>query len=184
MINLVLSKKMQITDQILKTYFIESTFKKNEYLTLEGDIEQYVFYIRSGVVRFATNVFDDKEFTVDFGLPGDFVNSYDSYKNNCQSQFSIQAISVVHAFRIDKQAINDALIQNPEFSFLIIEVLERLLIKKTERELSFIKYSPQEKYQHLMDKEPYLIKNIPLKFLASYIGITPQALSRIRKRIY
>ncbi len=175
---------MNITDEILKNYFTERTFKRKEFLTEENYVEKKIFFIKSGIVRFVTNINEEKEYTFDFGLPNDFVNSYKSYKENSKSQFSIQAISIVKAFCIDKDDVADILLQKPEFSSLIIEVLEQLLIKKTEREILLIKHTPQEIYQYLISREPYLIKNIPLKYIASYIGITPQALSKIRARIY
>ncbi|WP_369049309.1 Crp/Fnr family transcriptional regulator [Tenacibaculum sp. UWU-22] len=175
---------IQVSENLLKTYFEETSFKKNEFLTKEGEIEKYIYYISSGIVRFVSNTFDEKEYTFDFGISGDFVNSYNSYKNNCKSEFSIQAISKVQVFYIDKKNVEDILKQTPDFSFLMIEVLEELLIKKSKRELALIKYSAQEIYQQLINQDPYLIKNIPLKYLASYIGVTPQALSRIRRQIY
>lgn len=175
---------MEVTYNLLKTHFTERIFKKNEFLTKENNFEKNIFYVQSGIVRFVTNVDEEKEFTFDFGLPNDFVNSYKAYKEQCKSDFSIQAISPVRTFCIDKETVEDTLMQNPELSFLIISVLEQLLIKKTEREILLIKYTPQEIYQYLINREPYLIQNIPLKYIASYIGITPQALSRIRNRIY
>ena len=59
-----------------------------------------------------------------------------------------------------------------------------LLIEKMQREAQFLLQSPEEIYLNLLEKDPKLIQNIPLKYIASYIGITPQALSRIRKRIF
>ena len=53
-----------------------------------------------------------------------------------------------------------------------------------QREAQFLLQSPEEIYRTLLEKDPKLIQNIPLKYIASYIGITPQALSRIRKRIF
>ncbi len=175
---------MEVTDNLLKTYFTERIFKKNEFLTKEKHFEKNIFFVKSGIVRFVTNINEDKEFTFDFGLPNDFVNSYRAYKENRKSEFSIQAISFVRVFYIDKESVEDILRRKPELSFFMITVLEQLLIKKTEREILLIKYTPQEIYQYLINREPYLIQNIPLKYIASYIGITPQALSRIRNRIY
>ncbi|MFV0290910.1 MAG: Crp/Fnr family transcriptional regulator [Mangrovibacterium sp.] len=173
-----------IPDHLLRTHFIQKQFNKGDILTHEGRVECYIFYIQSGIVRFVSDINKEKEHTFDFGLAGDFVNSYNSFKNNCASEFSIQAITPVQSFRIDHDTIRLALHESPKNAMLVIEILEELLIKKTARELTLIKYSPQEIYQKLLEKEPHLIKQIPLSYIASFIGITPQALSNIRRRIF
>lgn len=177
------NQNMRISEDILNTYFTKKSFRKNEFLIKEGDFEDKIFYIQCGAVRFATNVEEERAYTFDFGLPGDFVNAYDSYKNNCAAAFSIQALTAVEVFFIESQSVESILGNKPEFALLIIEILEQLLIKKTKREIMLIKYAPQEIYNQLIDQEPELFRNIPLKYIASYMGITPQALSRIRKRI-
>ena len=60
---------------------------------------------------------------------------------------------------------------------------EDLFLKKSNRELSFLTQTAEQRYLNLFTEQPLLLKHIPLKYIASYIGITPQALSRIRKRI-
>lgn len=175
---------MKISNDILKKYFIERIFLKNEFLLKEGDNDDNIYYIEDGIVRFVTNTFEEKEYTFDFGFSNDFVNSYNSYKNNIPSEFSIQAISVVKTHIINKKVIEQVITENTDYLFLFIQVLEELLIKKTKREEILIKHCPRNIYRYLIEKEPFFIQNIPLKYIASYIGITPQALSRIRRNIY
>ncbi|MFV0506161.1 MAG: Crp/Fnr family transcriptional regulator [Bacteroidales bacterium] len=172
------------SDHLLRTHFIQKQFNKGDMLIQEGKKEHYIYYIQSGIVRFVSDIYQDKEHTFDFGLAGEFVNSYNSYKNKCPSEFSIQAITPVQAFRIDRDTIRLVLLENPKNAMLVIEVLEELLIKKTTREMTLIKYSPLEIYQNLLNKEPHLIQQIPLSYIASFIGITPQALSKIRRHIF
>ena len=175
---------MKISDEILKKYFIERIFLKGEFLITEGYKDDNIYYISSGIVRFVANSFEEKEYTFDFGFPNDFVNSYNSYKNGVPSEFSIQAISVVNTYIINKEIIKQVIDNNKDYLLLFIQVLEELLIKKTKREEMLIKKTPRDIYKYLIEKEPYFIQNIPLKYIASYIGITPQALSRIRRSIY
>ena len=60
---------------------------------------------------------------------------------------------------------------------------EELFLKKSKRELSLLRDSAEERYLNLFEERPELLREIPLKYIASYIGVTPQALSRIRRRI-
>lgn len=175
---------MELTEEILKVFFTERNFIKGEFLIEEGKKDDNIYYIETGIVRFVTKIFEDKEYTFDFGFPKDFVNSYNSYKYNKPSEFSIQAISVVKVHIISKETINQTIAENLDYLFLFTQVLEELLIKKTNREIMLIKDLPRDIYKYLIEKEPFIIRNIPLKYIASYIGITPQALSRIRKSIY
>ena len=64
------------------------------------------------------------------------------------------------------------------------EILNELFINRLNKEMFRLSLSPEEKYKYLLKNEPHIIQTIPLKYIASYIGITPQALSRIRKRIF
>ena len=60
---------------------------------------------------------------------------------------------------------------------------ENLYVRKTQREISLLIHSAEERYNNLVKAYPHFIREIPLKHIASYIGITPQALSRIRKQL-
>ena len=172
-----------IETYILQKYFVETSFQRNEFLTKDGTTEQYLYYIKSGIVRWFA--YDNKanECTFDFAFSGDFANSYQSFKTQTPSTLCLQALTNVVCYKIHQNTLNTIILENIELSHLFIEILESLFIRKIQRELSLIKNSPQENYEYLMKKEPYLIKNVPLQYIASYIGITPQALSRIRKRI-
>ncbi|ELR80286.1 cAMP-binding protein [Elizabethkingia anophelis R26] len=61
---------------------------------------------------------------------------------------------------------------------------EQAYVERADREFSLLTKSPQERYENLFKQNPEVIKRIPLKYIASYIGVTPQALSRIRRRIF
>ncbi|MDA8957264.1 Crp/Fnr family transcriptional regulator, partial [bacterium] len=72
---------------------------------------------------------------------------------------------------------------NPKFAIIERYIVNKIVIDKTERLRSLITDTPDERYLKLLEKKQYLVQNIPLKILASYIGITPESLSRLRKRL-
>ena len=172
-----------ITTEILHKYFVEASFKKNEFLTMEGAIEQFLYYIKSGVVRWFSYDNQGNEHSFDFAFSGDFANSYQSFKEQKPSVVCVQAMTKIECYKIHRNSLHKIMREDIELTYLFIEIIERLFIRKTKRELALIKNTPQENYEYLLQKEPYLLRNIPLQYIASYIGITPQALSRIRKRI-
>lgn len=109
--------------------------------------------------------------------------SYASFVKQEPSLLSMQAIKKVKAYRIGRDSL-EKLIENPEFLQIKTQILENLLLEKMHREAQILTQSPEEIYRQLLEKDPKLIQNVPLKYIASYIGVTPQALSRIRKRIF
>ena len=143
-----------------------------------------MYYLSEGIVRFFYyNPTTDKETTVDILFPESFCLSYTSFVKQEPSLLSIEALKDVTAYKIGREHLNH-LIQQQEYLQVKADILEHLLIEKMQREAQFLLQSPEEIYRTLLEKDPKLIQNIPLKYIASYIGITPQALSRIRRRIF
>ena len=162
----------------LSQYFTEVWFAKGEILTRVGEVENYLYYLSEGIVRFFYyNPTTDKETTVDILFPESFCLSYTSFVKQEPSLLSIEALKDVTAYKIGREHL-EHLIQQQEYLQIKADILEKM-----QREAQFLLQSPEEIYRTLLEKDPKLIQNIPLKYIASYIGITPQALSRIRKRI-
>ena len=175
---------MEISSEILETYFTEVHFKKDEFLTEVGSVEKWLYYLDEGIIRFFYyNPTTQKETTVDICYTGDFCMSYASFVKQEPSLLSMQAIKKVKTYRIGRDSL-EKLIENPEFLQIKTQILENLLLEKMHREAQILTQSPEEIYRQLLEKDPKLIQNVPLKYIASYIGVTPQALSRIRKRIF
>ena len=175
---------MTLNLDFLSQYFTEVHFDKDALITRAGDVERSLYYLSEGIVRFFYyNPTTDKETTVDILFAEQFFMSYVSFVKREPSLFSIQALKEVTAYKIGREHL-EHLIEKQEYLQIKADILEHLLIEKMQREAQFLLQSPEEIYLNLLEKDPKLIQNIPLKYIASYIGITPQALSRIRKRIF
>ncbi len=175
---------MTLNLDFLSQYFTEVHFDKDTLITRAGDVEHSLYYLSEGIVRyFYYNPTTDKETTVDILFAEQFFMSYASFVKQEPSLFSIQALKEVTAYKIGREHL-EHLIEKQKYLQIKTDILEHLLIEKMQREAQFLLQSPEEIYCNLLEKDPKLIQNIPLKYIASYIGITPQALSRIRKRIF
>lgn len=139
-------------------------------------------FIESGTVRFfIPGVENDLTFV--FAFDGWFVSAYDSFITRQSATYEVETLTETKLYRISYDNLQ-VVYRETSFGNLIGRMAsEYLFLYKTQRELSLLQKSAQERYLDLLTEQPHLIKNIPLKYLASYIGITPQALSRIRKRI-
>lgn len=178
-------KNYQISEKDLGPFLsclIKREYKANDFIIVEGQVEQYLSFVNNGIVRYFV-LANNKESTVDFAFPDTFFCAYDSFYNRKQSLFYIQAITDCELYSIHYDKLQE-LYANCAIARKLGQVAtEYLLTKKVKRELSFLTSTAKERYERLQLKQPKLIQHIPQKYLASYIGVVPETLSRIRKRI-
>lgn len=158
------------------------TFKVNEFILTEGQMEHYLSFVESGIVRYFI-LANNKETTFDFAFPNSFFCAYDSFYTRKPTAIYLQAITECVLYSISYENLQD-LYASCEVARKLGQVAtEYLLSKKVRREFDLLTKSPQERYEYLFIKQPKLIQFIPQKYIASYIGVVPETLSRIRKRI-
>jgi len=157
-------------------------FSKGETVTEQGDVEQFLYFIESGIIRYY--VCDDTtETTFDFCFEKAFASAYDSLVNQTPSSYRLCTLSDTIAWRISYDNLQK-MYQKTQVGNVVGRVLaEKLYSAKNQRELALLRLTAKERYLSLFSERPEIIRQIPLKHIASYIGITPQALSRIRREI-
>ncbi len=159
-------------------------YKKNSAVHLFGHIENYISFIEQGIVRlFIPKENPDKEITFGFSFEGEFISAYDSFLTRTPSLYQLETLTDTTIWSISYDHLQEVY-KNTKIGNLIGRLSsERLFLLKSKREQSLLNETATERYLNLFKERPKLIKEIPLKFIASYIGVTPQALSRIRKQI-
>jgi len=145
--------------QFIASFFSRTDLKKGDIVTKYGEIENFLSFIETGVVRYYIPG-ADQEITFNFSFDKEFTCAYDS-------------------FLTQKKVYSRTSVGN----YLGRFSAEQLYLKKSKRELSLLTLTAKERYLQLFDDHPLLLEKVALKYIASYIGITPQALSRIRKQI-
>lgn len=167
---------------IFKSKLTPKTYPKKSIVLKKGRVEHYLSFVQSGILRFYIPKIEN-DLTFGFVFENEFISAYDSFLIQGPCQYEVETIVETTLWRIhyeDLQAIyNETKIGNE----IGRKNAETLFLKKSGRELSLLNKSAEERYLDLFTERPELIKKIPLKYIASYIGITPQALSRIRRRI-
>lgn len=158
------------------------SFSKNELITHQGEVENYTYFIVRGIVRLFI-AGNEKDITLDIHFENDFANGYTSFLTRKPSHFNVQALTEVEAIAMSYDSLEDFYNHIPTANFISRKMAEYTFVRKAIREVDFLTKSPTERYGNLIQNRPHIIKYIPLNFIASYLGITPQALSRIRKRI-
>ncbi len=182
----LISSKIEVNDEdwdYLKDLIQEKSLSKKELLLKAPKVEKHLYFIQEGVFRIYLEL-EEKDITVDFGFPGDMINSYTSFLTQSPSEVHIQSLTPAKVLYLSKNDLED-FYQNTKSGNAIGRIFaEELFLYKSKREFSFLKDSPTQRYLNLFEEQPALIQQIPQNYLASYIGITPQALSRIRAKIF
>jgi len=156
--------------------------KKGEWLLKKGEVCQHVSFINYGCFRIY-NIVKGEEFTTDFSFEGNYITDYSSFLTQQPSAAYIIALEDAEVMELhynDMQVLYEKIPSWQKYGRLIAEFL---YTKVVERAQSLLFDSPEELYIRLMKERPKVIENIPQRYIASYLGIQPESLSRIRKRM-
>jgi len=160
------------------------TFGKKKKLLNVGETENHISFLENGIVRFLMpNEDPSKEVTFGYCFEDEFVSAYDSFLIQKPSLYSLETLTNVSMWSITYADLQKVYNQTKIGDRLGRLSSERLFLIKSKREQSLLNDTAEERYLKLFKERPNLIEKIPLKYIASYIGVTAQALSRIRKRI-
>ncbi len=157
--------------------------KKSVFLKL-NEIENHISFIESGVVRlYIPKENSEKEITFGFSFKDQFISAYDSFLTRQPSAYELEALTETTLLSITYNDLQDVY-KTTEIGNLIGRLAaERLFLIKSKREQHLLNLTAEERYLKLFKERPELIRIIPLKYISSYIGVTAQALSRIRRRL-
>lgn len=158
-------------------------FPKKTLLLKSGETENYLSFIEKGIVRLCTPAGLEDDLTFGFAHEGNFVSAYDSFLTRMPSVYHLETLTATVLWRITHADLQVIYAETAIGNTIGRNAAEALFLEKSARELSLLNESAERRYLNLFAQQPHLFRQIPLKYIASYIGITPQALSRIRRRI-
>ena len=168
--------------EIFSSKLTRRVFPKKSIILAQGKIENYLSFIEKGMIRMCIlKEWDDLTFSFEF--EDNFFSAYSSFLTQQPSGYQIEAITETVLWSISHADLQEIYSKTTIGNTLGRYASEGLYMKKTKRELSLLTKTAEDRYLDLFKEEPRLLQQISLKYIASYIGITPQALSRIRKRI-
>ncbi|MDN5285659.1 MAG: Cyclic nucleotide-binding domain [Mucilaginibacter sp.] len=168
--------------QIFSSKLIKREFPKKRVILKAGQIENHLSFMETGIVRYYIPK-DDNDLTFTFAFENTFISAYDSFLTRSPSTYQIQSLTVTTLWSLTYQDLQD-IYRDTEIGQTIGRFAsEAIFLTKAKRELSLLNDTAEQRYLNLFTEQPHLIRQIPLKYIASYIGITPQGLSRIRRRI-
>ena len=167
---------------LLIHFFKPTNFSKGSILEKEDKVTQKLYFVRSGYAR-SFFCKDGIEITTQIVGENKFITSFNSFTSGITSKENIQCISNCELFYITK---SDYEILSKESNFwgtFCRQIYEKVIVHNQQRTIDFISLSAEKRYLKLLNEQPEIIQNVPIQFIASYIGIKPESLSRIRKKI-
>jgi len=158
----------------------EKTIERNQYLVKEGKVDSRLYYVISGSLR-ATMQVGEEEHTIRFGYEGSYFGSLDSFLSGNPSQMNIQAIKKCHVLFATKDKLMGFFESNSERQSLWSTFQNIIILQQLEREVDLLTQSPEQRYKRVLARSPQLFQHVPHKYIAAYLRMTPETLSRIRK---
>lgn len=147
----------------------------------EGKIADTLYFIEHGVMRLFFND-DGKDITFQFFFEDEMVASFDSLYSRLPSLFSLESIEQTELIAVHRNTLFEFISSHG----FVRDIFERILAGRFHTYqslfLSRIRNTPAKRYEELLKERPDIIKRVPQHYIASYLGITPVSLSRIRKR--
>lgn len=165
----------------LQDSFEEIEIPSKTILLHDGEISRRMYIVKKGCLRQWFNK-DGKDITLQFFFENQPVASIDSFLNNQPSLFTIESIEPSKIISINKETFEKLNKVYPELKDGFNEYLFQRFRNYAQLFLSRIKDTPKERYENLIKEHPEIIKRVPQHYIASYLGITPISLSRIRNK--
>lgn len=156
--------------------------KKGDFLVKAGQICKNVSFINKGIVRLYYSI-DGKDISMGFAQPGDYTSEYESFLTRRPAAQNIEALTEVEVIDLgydDMQRLYKSYAVFQEFGRKISELL---FIMLNQRNTALLALTPEERYTQMIETNASLLQLAPQYMLASYIGVTPEHLSRIRRKL-
>ena len=165
------------------SYFDPVPYPKNRILEEEGKIPAYLYFVVSGFVRLFH--YNDKgdEVTTHINCPPGFITSYTNFVNQTKSEENLESITECELLRISKTNLDLLIQQSPAFKEFSFRVFQQSLSYNEKRSKELATLSAEQRYLKLMSEYPQILHNAPMQYIASFLGMNPKSLSRIRKQV-
>lgn len=169
--------------EIISTLFKEKTYKKGDFFLAEGQICKHVGFVAKGLMRYYIN-HDGEEKTYAFSQEDQYVCNYESFLPQKPSSKIIQALedsNVLVISHSDLQLLYASIREGERYGRIAVEAVFLQMLKDIN---SFYTETPEVRYEGFLNNHPDLQQRISQYHIASFVGVKPQSLSRIRKRIF
>jgi CRP-like cAMP-binding protein len=157
-------------------------FNRNEFITEAGATEKYFYVVEEGIQTIYILDLDGKTQVIGFSFDGSFTGVYDSFLHQQPSAYFLESLTPTKLLRINKENYDKLFTLYPEFEHWGRIVHGELLIGRVNREIELTTLTTAERFERFEKRCPEPLKQIPQKYLASYLNMTPETYSRLRRK--
>lgn len=165
----------------LKALFVYHEFEKREFLIQEGQIEHRIYFVVDGILR-AFFELESQEITAAFVYSGFWSSSFGSFLSQSPSAYSIEVLEPCRALSLNRETLEVALRTSPNFAIYYRILLENVVVGMQFRERELMGSGAEERFNRFMAQSAFLTQKLPLKYIASYLSMTPETFSRLRRK--
>lgn len=182
----IIKHQVSISDndiELCKDYFEPVIFPKNRIIEDEGKIPQYLYFVVSGYMRLFHYNDNGDEITSHINCPPGFITSYFNFINQTKANENVECVTECELLRITKDNLDLITSKSEAFKDFSIWVFQQSIAYNENRSKELATLTAEQRYQKLIDNYPDIIHNVPLQYIASFLGMNAKSLSRIRKQM-
>jgi CRP-like cAMP-binding protein len=182
----IISRDLSISQKDMeycKTCFEQVSFPKNYIVEEEGKIPEHLYFIVSGFMRLFHYHENGNEVTTHINCPPGFIASYSGFINQTKTNDSLECITECDLLRITKPNLDLLTLNSPVFKDFSISVFQQSLAYNEKRSMELATLSADQRYKKLLEDHPDIVRHVPVQYIASFLGMKPESLSRIRRQM-
>jgi CRP-like cAMP-binding protein len=168
--------------EILKPFFIPKKVRKRQYVLNAGDVCQYITFVDKGMLRSFTIDSEGNEHVVQFAIEGWWVSDVGSFVSGEEALYNIEALEDCELLHLKKPGMDELLMKVPLMERFFRILMQNNVVALQRRAVAYMSLSAEEKYLKLMEVAPDIMQRASQQHIASYLSITPETLSRVRKK--
>lgn len=182
----LIAQKVALSDQE-KTWcqqcFEPISYPKNQVIEAEHKVPKYLYFVAKGFVRLFH--YNDKgdEITTHINCPPGFITSYSNFAQQTRADENLECITACTLLRITKPQLDSLILRSNAFKDFSIWVFQQSLSYNEIRSKDLATLTAEQRYIKLINQYPEILQHVPVQYIASFLGMNPKSLSRIRKQL-
>lgn len=177
------NKLSQAEIELCQHFFEPVMFPKNRVIEEEGKVPRYLYFVVSGFMRLFHFNEDGEEVTTHINCPPGFITPYFHFINQTKSDTNLECITECDLLRITKSDLDYVVQESTAFKDFSIWVFQQSIAYNENRSKELATLTAEQRYHKLVENYPEILHHVPLQYIASFLGMNPKSLSRIRKQV-
>ena len=169
--------------EYIKRFFIPKKIRKRQYFVNAGDAAQYTAFVEKGLLRSFSIDNEADEHVVQFAPEGWWITDLCSFLSGDEAIYNIEALEDSELLLLTKQSMDEMMERQPKMERYFRLLMQNSIIALQRRIVGTLSLSAEEKYKRMMQAYPDILQRASQQHIASFLGITPETLSRVRKQV-